>query len=80
MVNGQYCYDDISIFDGQEIAPDFAVPSSSKYSRGVTKAVNADLNVYRMFVRLGHLISQRDCRLFKLLILACASSSKSSSA
>ena len=69
---------EIKNFDGQQIQSGFAFPSSSKYSSAVTTAVNADLNIYRVFVRLGYLISQSDCRLVMLFIPACSSSSKSS--
>ena len=45
IVNGQECYDEVNSFDRQEIACGFAVPSSSRYPRAVTIAVNADLNI-----------------------------------
>ena len=47
--------------------------SSSKYLRAVNTAVNADLNVYRVFVRLDHPVSQRDCRSTLLFTPACDS-------
>ena len=53
-------------------------PTTSKYSRAVTTPVNADLNVYRAFAQLDHLITQSDCRLVLLFVPACVSSSNSS--